>query len=237
MSLRVRLIVAFFLFSVVPLAAVTFYSYTSNLRALHVAAQHETQLLTGELTQRMQVVTTQISERVEDLMDMPMTTAAAAGTSGRAASARPRTVTARATPLRQGSGGQAPASAAAPAAPAAPPPPPAVTAVAAIDPRTIEGQVAGALGEVAMLLNNVEVRGLGRIGGRSGPPQGMSRRAGAARPPSDAAAAEAALRAQTMPRPPPQPRTTSPATTQAGQAREAESVPPLASSTAGCRRT
>ena len=72
MSLRLRLIVAFFLFSVVPLAAVTFYSYTSNLRALQVAAQHETEMLTGELTQRMQVVTTQISERVEHLMDMPV---------------------------------------------------------------------------------------------------------------------------------------------------------------------
>ena len=41
-------------------------------------------------------------------MDMPMTPAASAGTSGRAASPRPRTVTARATPLRQGSGGKRP---------------------------------------------------------------------------------------------------------------------------------
>ena len=85
MSLRLRLIVAFFLFSVVPLAAVTFYSYTSNLRALQVAAQHETEMLTGELTQRMQVVTTQISERVEHLMDMPAaaSTTAVEGTTGR----------------------------------------------------------------------------------------------------------------------------------------------------------
>src|SRR6186997_475279 len=83
MSLRIRLIVAFFLFSVVPLAAVTFYSYTSNLRALQVAAQHETELLTGELTQRMQVVTTQVSDRVERLMDMPGTASTAAGTSGK----------------------------------------------------------------------------------------------------------------------------------------------------------
>src|SRR6187200_129882 len=85
MSLRLRLIVAFFLLSVVPLAAVTFYSYTSNLRALHVAAQHEAEMLTGELTQRMQVVTRQISDRVEGLIDMPMTagTATATGTAGR----------------------------------------------------------------------------------------------------------------------------------------------------------
>src|SRR6266851_612853 len=88
MSLRLRLIVAFFLFSVVPLAALTFYSYTSNLRALQVAAQHETEMLTGELTERMQVVTTQISDRVEHLMDMPVaaSTAAVTGTSGKARS-------------------------------------------------------------------------------------------------------------------------------------------------------
>ena len=85
MSLRVRLIVAFFFFSVVPLAAVTFYSYASNVRALEVAAQHETEMLTAELTQRMQVVTSQISERVQHLMDMPVaaSTMVAAGTAGR----------------------------------------------------------------------------------------------------------------------------------------------------------
>ena len=32
MSLRTRLILAFFLLSVVPLGAVTFYSYTNNVR-------------------------------------------------------------------------------------------------------------------------------------------------------------------------------------------------------------
>ena len=98
MSLRLRLIVAFFLFSVVPLAAVTFYSYISNERALRVAAQHETEMLTGELTQRMQVVTTQVSERVERLMDMPVAASTATGTSGRRRRPRPRTVVARSTP-------------------------------------------------------------------------------------------------------------------------------------------
>ena len=194
MSLRLRLIVAFFLFSVVPLAAVTFYSYTNNLRALHVAAQHETQLLTGELTQRMQVVTTQISERVEDLMDMPMTTATSTGTSGRATSASTRSVKARTTPP------------VAPASPAAPAPAAVVTAVAAIDPRAIEAQVAGALGEVAILLNNVEVRGLGRLGGRFGAPPNSSATGGRGGIPPDVAAAEAALRARTMPMPPPPPQ-------------------------------
>jgi serine phosphatase RsbU (regulator of sigma subunit) len=167
MSLRLRLIVAFFLFSVVPLAAVTFYSYTSNERALRAAAQHETEMLTGELTQRMQVVTTQISERVEHLMDMPVATPAVAGTSGKGQASSKPTVIAKATPLRQGSGGQAPAPAepapaAAPAAPTAPAASAPLVALGAIDPSTMQGRVAGALGEVAMLLNNVEVRGLGR---------------------------------------------------------------------------
>src|SRR5918993_5545893 len=144
MSLRVRLIVAFFLFSVVPLAAVTFYSYTSNLRALHAAARHETQLLTGELTQRMQVVTTQISERVEDLMDMPMSASAATttGTSGTSRAAASPSVVART------------ASPAAPVAPAAPAPPVPATTAARIDPGAIQRQGAVSLGEVAMLLNN-----------------------------------------------------------------------------------
>src|SRR3982750_4073171 len=157
MSLRVRLILAFFLLSVVPLAAVTFYTYASNSRALHVAAQHEAEMLTGELTQRMQVVTTQIGDRVEHLMDMPMVTASATGTSGKAKPTPRRTVVARTEPPA------APASPAPPAAPA-----PAIAAVA-VDEGAIERQVAGTLGEVAMLLNNVEVRGLGRRGGRGAP--------------------------------------------------------------------
>ena len=41
MNLRLRLIVAFFLLSVVPLAAVTLYIYTSNAQAMRDAAQHE----------------------------------------------------------------------------------------------------------------------------------------------------------------------------------------------------
>jgi serine phosphatase RsbU (regulator of sigma subunit) len=188
MSLRVRLIVAFFLFSVVPLAAVTFYSYVSNERALQVAAQHETQMLTNELTQRMQVVTTQISDRVEHLMDMPVTTVTATGTSGKTKAAATRTVAA-ATPKPS-----APVVPAAPAAPAA--------AAVTIDEHTIEGQVAGTLGEVAMLLNNVEFRGLGR-GGRFGSPQGANASGGRGPVPADLAAAEAALRAGTMLRPPP----------------------------------
>jgi serine phosphatase RsbU (regulator of sigma subunit) len=161
MSLRVRLIVAFFLFSVVPLAAVTFYSYSSNERALQVAAQHETEMLTGELTQRMQVVTTQISDRVEHLMDMPVTTSASAGTSTTGTMGKTKVSSTRTVP--HAATAAAPAPPAAPAAASAP----SVAAAATPDAKAIEAQVAAQLGEVAMLLNNVEVRGMGgRMGGR-----------------------------------------------------------------------
>ena len=70
MSLRLRLIVAFFFLSVVPLAAVTLFTYASNARAMREAAGREAELLAGELSQRMQVVTAQLSERVERLMDV-----------------------------------------------------------------------------------------------------------------------------------------------------------------------
>jgi serine phosphatase RsbU (regulator of sigma subunit) len=162
MSLRLRLIVAFFFFSVVPLAAVTFYSYASNERALQVAAQHETEMLTGELTQRMQVVTTQISDRVEHLMDMPVATTASASTTGTSGKSTPQAVqkvAGRSKPV--------PASPAAPGAPAEAGP---ASIPAVPDPKAIEAQVAASLGEVAMLLNNVEVRGIGgRSGGRGFP--------------------------------------------------------------------
>src|ERR1043165_1226827 len=72
MRLRIRLILAFLLLSVVPLGAVTFYSYVSNRNALRVAATREADQLAGELSQRMQLVTAQLSQRVEHLMDIPV---------------------------------------------------------------------------------------------------------------------------------------------------------------------
>ena len=59
MSLRTRLILAFFLLSVVPLGAVTFYTYRATY-ALRDAAEREADLLAGELGQRMQLVTAQL---------------------------------------------------------------------------------------------------------------------------------------------------------------------------------
>ena len=77
MKLRTRLVLAFFALSVVPLGAVTYYSYTNNVRALREAAERETDLLAGELGQRMQLVTAQLSQRVEHLMDIAELQAAA----------------------------------------------------------------------------------------------------------------------------------------------------------------
>jgi serine phosphatase RsbU (regulator of sigma subunit) len=130
MSLRTRLIVAFFTLSVVPLAAITFYAYTSNARALREAAEHEADLLAGELGQRMQLVTAQLSERVEHVMNIAELQSQVERASAKAA---------------------------------APPPPPAVTG------ETIGTTVATALGEAAMLLNNVELQGM-QWAGRDGRP-------------------------------------------------------------------
>jgi serine phosphatase RsbU (regulator of sigma subunit) len=176
MSLRVRLIVAFFFFSVVPLAAVTFYSYASNVRALEVAAQHETEMLTAELTQRMQVVTSQISERVQHLMDMPVaaSTMVAAGTAGRT-STQAKSSSAQ-TRVARASTSAKPASRVAATPPVLPSRPATSIVTPVIDEKAIEQQVATSLGEVAMLLNNVEVRGMGRFGG---PPPGTGTGAGA----------------------------------------------------------
>ena len=70
MKLRLRLILAFLFLSVVPLGAVTIYSYVMSYRALQDAAMRETDQLAVDLSDRMQLVTAQLSARVEQLMDV-----------------------------------------------------------------------------------------------------------------------------------------------------------------------
>src|SRR3954469_13521080 len=125
MSLRLRLIVAFFFLSVVPLAAVTFYPSASNAAPRREAAGHEAQSLAGDLSQRMQLVTTQISERVEHLMDVQ----------------REANAQAASTPRTSPGAARAPAATRVSAAPAGPPP-------ATAAETTREESVAAALGEV-----------------------------------------------------------------------------------------
>jgi serine phosphatase RsbU (regulator of sigma subunit) len=133
MKLRTRLIVVFLLLSVAPLGAITFYSYTSNVRALQEAAAHEADLLAAELGRRMQLVTERLTERVVHLLDLP-------------------------TPPVD----------------------------AAVESGVLNDQIANALGEAAILLNNVELpdRRPGR--GRGGLPpdrQGAPPPGGAGEPP------------------------------------------------------
>ena len=63
MTLRARLVLWLLLMSVVPLGAVTFYSYVNSAQALREAAGREADLLAGELTSRMQLVTAELSTR------------------------------------------------------------------------------------------------------------------------------------------------------------------------------
>ncbi|HWB29285.1 MAG TPA: SpoIIE family protein phosphatase [Vicinamibacterales bacterium] len=148
MNLRLRLIVAFFLLSVVPLAAVTLYTYTGNADAMRDAAGHEATLLASELTQRMEIVTAQLGQRVERLMDA---TSASETTPAQTAA------TPAATPAAP-----AAAEAAAPAASQT-----ATNAAAGASDATGD-QVAASFGDLALLLNNVEFRGLRGRGGRRG---------------------------------------------------------------------
>ncbi len=172
MSLRVRLIVVFFLLSVVPLGAVTFYSYTSNVRAVQDAAARESDLLAGELSQRMQLVTSQLSERVEHLVDLQ-------NESARAQAAQVAQATPAKTPVPDKTRATKPTIPATPTTPAVTAPASGVTAADAAKTAMEQeygAQVAQTLGEAAMLLNNVELRGLGRgnyglqPGGRRGMP-------------------------------------------------------------------
>ncbi len=148
MKLRVRLIVAFLLLSVVPLGAVTAYSYVANYRALRAAATREADRLATDLSQRMQLVTAQLSERVEHLMDIQTTPEPA-----------PKPAVVAAAPLDEDML--------------------APMAAAALS-RLVQGQAADTLGEAAMLLNSVELRGMrgggggaGRGRGREGQPAGQ----------------------------------------------------------------
>jgi len=70
-SLRLRLIVVFFLLSVVPVGAVTYYTYAANAEAMRDAARIEAELLAAELSGRMASVTAQLGKGVEELMEMP----------------------------------------------------------------------------------------------------------------------------------------------------------------------
>jgi serine phosphatase RsbU (regulator of sigma subunit) len=67
MSLRARLIVAFLLLSVVPLSAVTLFSYISSVRAFERAAQREATQSATDVSRRMEMITADVGRRMDRL--------------------------------------------------------------------------------------------------------------------------------------------------------------------------
>jgi len=80
MSVRARLIVAFLVMSVVPLTAVTLYSYSSSVGAFRAAAASESSRMTQELQKRLDTVTADLGRQVGRIWepDTARATAAAA---------------------------------------------------------------------------------------------------------------------------------------------------------------
>src|SRR5206468_7398901 len=71
MRLRTQLSLAFLLLAVVPLGAITLYSYESSARALRRTVEAESSRMAGEINNRMGVVTANLSRRIDMLESMP----------------------------------------------------------------------------------------------------------------------------------------------------------------------
>jgi serine phosphatase RsbU (regulator of sigma subunit) len=76
MSLRIRLIIAFLLLSVVPLSAVTLYSYLSSVSAFELAARRQATETAVDVGHRMELITADVGRRMDRLF---VETAPAAG--------------------------------------------------------------------------------------------------------------------------------------------------------------
>src|SRR5439155_2681684 len=71
MKLRTQLILAFLLLAVVPLGAITLYSYETSARALRRTVEAESSRMAGEINNRMGVVTANLSRRIDMLESLP----------------------------------------------------------------------------------------------------------------------------------------------------------------------
>src|SRR3982750_2357911 len=69
MSLRTRLILAFLLLSVVPLSAVTLYSYSTSVHAFQRAVEREAAQTAGDIGRRMAMVTDDVGRRMDRLFE------------------------------------------------------------------------------------------------------------------------------------------------------------------------
>jgi serine phosphatase RsbU (regulator of sigma subunit) len=100
MTLRTRLTIAFFAISVIPLAAVTLYSYYSSERALRRAAEQQAATMAAELGRRMEWVTTDLERRIDRAWPIPQAPAvppAQAGSHPASPTAPPRQAAAKPT--------------------------------------------------------------------------------------------------------------------------------------------
>ena len=93
MSLRTRLIIAFLLLSVVPLSAVTLFSYLSSVHAFEQAAQREATESATDVSRRMEMITTDVGRRMDRLF------VGGAGSSGGPLNPDPQTVRQNAAPM------------------------------------------------------------------------------------------------------------------------------------------
>ena len=71
MKLRNQIILAFFLFSVLPLTGVTLYSYYSSRAAFRQAVEAQTTVRARDMERRMGEITDDLQHRIERVSDLP----------------------------------------------------------------------------------------------------------------------------------------------------------------------
>ena len=83
MSLRTRLIIAFLLLSVVPLTAVTLFSYASSVNAVENAARREASEGAADISRRMELITADVGRRMDRIFEFESSSPTAAATAGK----------------------------------------------------------------------------------------------------------------------------------------------------------
>ena len=71
MKLRLKLILAFLLLSVVPLAGVIVYSFVNSQRAVRKAVESEAQMMADEMSRRLEGVRNYLSRQMDRLSQSP----------------------------------------------------------------------------------------------------------------------------------------------------------------------
>ena len=77
MSLRARLVLAFVVLAVVPLTAVTLYSYVASERAFRAAVEAEAGALAEDMRHRMVAVRSDLGEKLESIGEAALASEAA----------------------------------------------------------------------------------------------------------------------------------------------------------------